>query len=69
MTFGEWLRDKRLDKGETMQEFAQACDLSYVSISNIELGKKKPGMNALRKIAAHINMEYVEVRQIMKDTS
>ena len=69
MTFGEWLREKRLDLGETMQEFADACDLSYVSVSNIELDKKKAGMNALRKIAEHIGMEYVEVRQVMKDTS
>lgn len=64
--FGLWLRDKRLDKGLTMEEFSKLCELSYVTISNIELGKVLPGISATKKIADVLEMEYVDLRLQIK---
>lgn len=64
--FGEWLREQRLDRGYTLQEFAKKCGLSYVTISGIELGKTKAGINATKKIAAGLEIEYIELRNVIK---
>jgi len=64
--FGEWLRSKRLDLGLTMVEFSKAVGVSYVSISNVELGKTIPGMYFLRKLETYLGIEYIELRRILK---
>ena len=64
--FGEWLRSKRLDLGLTMMEFSKAVGVSYVTISNVELGKAIPGMYFLRKLETYLGIEYIELRRILK---
>lgn len=65
--FGRWLRERRLDLGYTLQSFADKCNLSYVTLSTIELGKSKAGINATKKIAKGLGIEYIELRKKMKE--
>lgn len=65
-TFGLWLREKRIDMGMTINDFAKVCNLSYVTISNLERGRKKAGIYATKKIANALQVEYLELRNIMK---
>lgn len=66
-TFGDWLREQRMDKGLTITNFAKLCKLSYVTISNIERNRTKAGIMATRQIANALNMQYVDLRNIMKE--
>lgn len=65
-SFGNWLRDKRLDHGLTMTEFADKVGVSYVTLSNVELGKVTPGINFLTKLSEYLEMEYIDLRKILK---
>jgi len=65
--FGMYLREKRIDKGHTIQELADKCELSYVTMSNIELGKTRPSISTLKTIGEALGMEYFELRQKLKE--
>jgi transcriptional regulator with XRE-family HTH domain len=64
--FGNWLREQRYDRGLTLKEFAKDLGISYVTLSNVELGKSTPGINALKKISASLDVDYIELRKILK---
>jgi transcriptional regulator with XRE-family HTH domain len=66
LEFGLWLREKRINLGYTILDFSNICELSYVTISNIELGKVMPGIHATKQISKALSMEYVDLRQIIK---
>lgn len=66
-TFGEWLREQRIDRGMTIEQFAKICSLSYVTLSNIERSRCKAGIFATKQIANALNMQYVDLRNIMKE--
>jgi transcriptional regulator with XRE-family HTH domain len=66
LDFGLWLREQRLNRALTLEEFASRCDLSYVTISNIELGKVLPGISAIKKIAKMLELEYIDLRALVK---
>ena len=65
-TFGTWLREQRYDRGLTLKEFAKDLGISYVTLSNVELGKRTPGINALKKISASLEVDYIDLRKILK---
>ena len=64
--FGMYLREKRIDKGHTIKELASECKLSYVTMSNIELGKTRPSISTLKTIGEVLDIEYFELRQKLK---
>lgn len=64
--FGKWVRSKRLDRGMTLVELAKKCELSYVTISNIELGKTKPSISTMRRLSESLDVDYFDIRQKLK---
>ena len=66
LTIGLWLRERRKDLGMTIQQFADTCGLSYVTISNIERDKIDIGIYATKKISDGLQMEYIELRNEIK---
>jgi len=44
-TFGEYLRQKRLEKGFGLRSFARLIDMDAANLSNIERGKINPPRN------------------------
>lgn len=66
-TFGDWLREQRLDRGMTIGQFAEVCRLSYVTLSNIERDKYKAGIYATKQIANALNMHYIDLRNVIKE--
>ena len=67
ITFGDWLREQRIDRGMTINEFAKVCRLSYVTLSNIERSKVKAGIFATKQIANALNMHYIDLRNVIKE--
>lgn len=67
ITFGDWLREQRIDRGMTINEFAKVCKLSYVTLSNIERSKARAGIYATKQIANALNMHYIDLRNVMKE--
>lgn len=66
MSVGLWLRERRKDLGLTIEQFAQLCGLSYVTVSNIERDKIDIGIYATKRIAQGLGIEYMELRNEMK---
>lgn len=51
IAFGKNLRRIRKDKGLTMTELANICDIQYRQISNIELGKVNTTVSTIYLLA------------------
>ena len=64
--FGNWLREKRLDSGMTLMELSEVLDISYVTLSNLELNKYKPSISVLRRIAEQFDTDVGDIRRIIK---
>ena len=64
--FGKWIREHRLNKGITLMELAKQCELSYVTISNIELGKTRPSISTMRRLSESLDIDYFDIRQKLK---
>lgn len=60
MLFQEKLKNFRKEKGLTQLQFAELCELSRTTITELETGKKKPTLKLIQKIAnaSNSNIEY-----------
>ena len=67
MTFGEYLKNARLDRGMTLEQFAKHSSISKVSLSLYENGKKIPGRFGLTRLATALGVEFLALREIIKN--
>lgn len=62
LSFGELVRSLRKANDDmTLKELADAADMTFVEISNIEKGKHKPRPSTIRKLATALNYSYSEL--------
>lgn len=59
--FGKRLRELRLDKGFSQEEFAQACGLHRTYIGQIERAEKNITLRSMEKIADTLGLELKEL--------
>lgn len=61
MTFGEYLKQKRLDKEITLRGFAKLVDISPVYLCDLEKGKKAaPSMEVMQKMVSKLALNKEE---------
>lgn len=61
MTFGEYLKQKRLDKEITLRGFAKLVDISPVYLCDLEKGRKAaPSMEVLQKMVSKLALNKEE---------
>jgi transcriptional regulator with XRE-family HTH domain len=61
MTFGEYLKQKRLDKEITLRGFAKLVDISPVYLCDLEKGRKAaPGMEVMQKMVSKLALNKEE---------
>jgi transcriptional regulator with XRE-family HTH domain len=56
--FGDFLRDKRNEKGLTLVEASKLSGVAYSTLQLIEVGKKKPRFLTLRKLSGVYGVSY-----------
>lgn len=61
LTFGSQIREKRIAKGLTQQGLAEIVEVTPVSISYYETGKKHPAFDKLRKICKELDISMDEL--------
>lgn len=49
--FGNYIRERRIEKGLTQADMAKILNISQVAYGRYELGKRDPGLNMILKIA------------------
>lgn len=65
MTFGEYIKSIRVDKGLSLREVARRSDISHPYLSQLENGKNtSPTPDIIRKLAKGLNLGYLELLQI-----
>jgi transcriptional regulator with XRE-family HTH domain len=67
MTFGNYLKNARLDRGMTLEDFSTHSGISKVSLSLYENGKKIPGRYGLTRLAKALEVEFITLREIIKN--
>lgn len=61
MTFGEYLKQKRLDKEITLRGFAKLIDISPVYLCDLEKGRKAaPSMEVMQKMVSKLALNKEE---------
>lgn len=61
MTFGEYLKQKRLDKETTLRGFAKLVDISPVYLCDLEKGRKAaPSMEVMQKMVSKLALNKEE---------
>lgn len=61
MTFGEYLKQKRLDKEITLRGFAKLVDISPVYLCDLEKGRKAaPSMEVMHKMVSKLALNKEE---------
>lgn len=61
MTFGEYLKQKRLDKEITLRGFAKLVDISPVYLCDLEKGRKAaPSMEVIQKMVSKLALNKEE---------
>lgn len=61
MTFGEYLKQKRLDKEITLRGFAKLVDISPVYLCDLEKGRKAaPSMEVMQKMVSKLALSKEE---------
>ena len=61
MTFGEYLKQKRLDKEITLRGFAKLVDISPVCLCDLEKGRKAaPSMEVMQKMVSKLALNKEE---------
>jgi transcriptional regulator with XRE-family HTH domain len=58
--FGDFLKKLRLSKDLTLKELDKLSNVSYASISRIELGGQIPAPETLKKLATPLGVSYEE---------
>lgn len=59
MSFGENIKNLRLESGKTQKEFAQMLDISKSYMSELESNKRNPSIETVNKIAKKLNVSSV----------
>ena len=61
MTFGEYLKQKRIDKEITLRGFAKLVDISPVYLCDLETGRKAaPSMEVMQKMVSKLALNKEE---------
>ena len=61
MTFGEYLKQKRLDKEITLRGFAKLVDITPVYLCDLEKGRKAaPSMEVMQKMVSKLALNKEE---------
>ncbi|GAB3797512.1 helix-turn-helix domain-containing protein [Virgibacillus kimchii] len=64
MTFGEFIKEKRTEKGLTMRELERRTGISQAYISQIESGKRNvPKPELIKKISNGLDVDYLDLLQ------
>jgi transcriptional regulator with XRE-family HTH domain len=61
---GTAIRDRRIEKGLGLQEFARLCGVDAGNLSRIERGKAGAHMATLRRIAAQLDVPLRDIAVI-----
>lgn len=61
------LREKRIERGMTMRELAQASSVHVVKIAQIEMGKIDPANMTLRNALRLADALHVDPRELLND--
>jgi len=61
-TFGEYLKQLRIDKGLTLTQLAFQLDLDSANLSKIENGKREFDEKRLEKLAIAFNLDFEELK-------
>ena len=56
--FGKRVRNVRLDKGLTLEQASEMCELSSKGLENIELGLADPKLSTVLKISSVFGISY-----------
>src|SRR4030088_2534643 len=56
MTPGERIRERRLELGITLREFARRVEVSAPYLTDLEAGRRHPGPEGLQRIAAGLGL-------------
>lgn len=56
--FGKRVREVRLDRGLTLEQASELCEMSSKGLENIELGLADPKLSTVLKISAVFNIDY-----------
>ncbi|GBD79436.1 hypothetical protein TEHD86_1783 [Tetragenococcus halophilus subsp. halophilus] len=59
MSFGENIKNLRLESGKTQKEFAQMLDISKSYMSELESNKRNPSIETVNKIAKKLNVSSI----------
>ena len=54
--FGKVIKDLRLQKGLTQQQFAEMADISVDYVHDLEFGLKKPSLNIVFSLASALGI-------------
>lgn len=67
MTFGEYIKEKRLEKGITLRGFAEMIDISPVYMCNLEKGRRPAPSEAIMEKIIERLMLNKEERNLLYD--
>lgn len=62
-TFGERIRELRLDRNLSLRQLAKRIDKSAPFLSDIELGRRFPSEGVLRAIAKELHVEHAHLKE------
>lgn len=63
MTLGQYIREARDKKDISLREFAKEIDVSAAFLSDIELGRRYPSTDNLKKIAQKLSIQTSELQK------
>lgn len=65
MTFGEKIKEIRLEKGLTIQELSKKSGLSVVTISHYENNKSKPTLTNIQKLSVGLKYKFDDLYKLL----
>lgn len=63
ITFGQYIREARDNKDKSLREFAKELNFSPAFLSDIELGRRFPSEENLKKIAEKLSIKAEELKK------
>ena len=64
MTFGEKIKNLRKERNLTIKQLSELSGLSTVTINFYELGKIKPNLISVQKLAKALNCDFDELASL-----
>lgn len=61
VVFNRILREKRLERGMSQEALSELAEVDRTYVGLLERGKRSPGLDAAKKIAAGLNMPLAEL--------